>query len=885
MPVPGNLLRILCFWFCLVILLESCIPSCLLAEELSPSLPAEPILAGWYINGFFLGNHLFVRQKDNTFLMPFELFEEKTGLKPYGTKNTDGSTTYNTSLGEMRFNGTSLQQVDEIAHISFIDLKEFFFSSAEFNNSTYAVEMFIPWRPGLKVSTKQNKPQGTPDRTPPAGSFSFVRIGGDSNFDLRNSEQQYYSLLESGGRVLDGVWNIQLTGNPEEELRPSSYHWTNFGEQWALRAGTGTASSYPLLTSSDLTGLQLAWSNSSIKPYLDREQYGNSDHFLSFDAGSGRDITGTGPAGGIAELRFDDTVISRERIPLNGRFNFRDVPVGTSFRKTEVYIYERSILDPPVQTLSFTRSIRNRSRPAEDLLLYSALGAGGNPLDDDRGSSSPDALAASMQVLYGLHDRVTLEGGWQHNPWTEQHEYLAGAILSLGEQWAASLYGAQANSQWGSEAALEGHGTSWDASWRGSRLGEGFRSNTSLQQQRHSTRISWHALQNFSLLLYGEYEKEGEESLRDFLLPGFTWRPVDRARLYVRPNSNGNYAYTTDYRFSPKSRIELEYEEKICTTELTHDFSSTLTMRQTNAWHVETDDVVSWLQIDWDPPSLPGNFFQISCAYSGNETGVRMQWRQEVNAGLEWVLGYSNNMGPASFLREKDDRPADEYGQWQEVDFTGEHLLTLSFTWDLGWTGKRLQPINRNTISTTRGGIAGYLQPADTDAFKTSDINDVSLLLDGRRISLDKQRAGTYFTGNLSPGIYALAINPELLPFGLVAEEKSILVEVAAGAITRADFPLYAQFGLMGQVVQADGAALAEHTVVVESQGEQTKSAATLTDRFGVYRIDGLRPGRYRVGVQLPQTGATEASVLYLEEIELKNSHLFDINLRIPSLQ
>ena len=875
---------LLFYLFSLLIPLHAALPHPTLAANTSSFQP-EPLLAGWYINGYFLGNHLFVRQQDNSILMPFALFEEKTGLKPFAQKNTDGTTTYSSSLGVMHFNSTHLRLVDGEAHISLADLKAFFFSSAEFNMSTYAVEMFIPWRPGPAPAPGKKQAQGTPDQPAPAGSLSFIRLGGGSTLDLRANEQNYGTLLESGGRVLDGVWNIQLAGDPQDELRPTRYHWTNFGEQWALRAGTGSAPSYPLLPSSDLTGLQFAWSNSAIAPYLDREQYSDSDSFLSFDAGSGRDISGTGPAGGIAELRFDDAVVSRERIPLDGRFSFRNVPVGASFRKTEVYIYERSILDPPAQVLSFTRSIRNRSRPAGELLLYSSLGSGGNPLAAGNASTA-DTLAASAQALYGLNERITLEGGWQHNPWTEQHEYLGGAVLSLGEQWAGSLYGAQANSQWGTEAALEGHGKSWDVSWRGSLLAKGFSNHAAPEQKRHSTRMSWEALHNLSLLMYGEYEKEDDTTLRDFLLPGFTWQPTLRSRLYVRPNSEGNYAYTGDYSLSPATRFELEYEEKICSTELTHNFSNTLSIRQSNAWHVQTEDLASWLHLDWDPDSLPGNFFQISAAHSGSENGLRLQWRREVNAGLEWVLGYSNNMGPASYLREEDEQIDEEYGQFRNMNFRGEHVLTFSFTWDLGWTGQRFQPIDRNTISSTRGGIAGNLLPKETDAFKAADINNVELLLDGKRLALDKQRAGTYFAGNLKPGVYTLSINPEHLPFGLVAEEKSMLIEVAAGTITRLDFPLYAQFGIMGQVRQADGSAAAGQTLIVEQnaeQNQQTERITSVSDRFGVYRIDGLRPGHYRIGIQMPpQDDRAKPSVHYLKDIEIKNTHLFDIDLRLP---
>ena len=66
--------------------------------------------------------------------------------------------------------------------------------------------------------------------------------------------------------------------------------------------------------------------------------------------------------------------------------------------------------------------------------------------------------------------------------------------------------------------------------------------------------------------------------------------------------------------------------------------------------------------------------------------------------------------------------------------------------------------------------MAGALKIMTDSKISRSQINDVSILLNGRKLG-QRQIGGDFFVGNLRPGIYTVSVDPENLPLELVVEQ------------------------------------------------------------------------------------------------------------------
>jgi hypothetical protein len=161
---------------------------------------------------------------------------------------------------------------------------------------------------------------------------------------------------------------------------------------------------------------------------------------------------------------------------------------------------------------------------------------------------------------------------------------------------------------------------------------------------------------------------------------------------------------------------------------------------------------------------------------------------------------------------------------------------------------------------------------------KPSDINDVDILINGRKLG-QRQVDGTFFVGNLIPGVYSVDIDAEKLPLELNVARKSLKAEVRNGAVTEVNFPVYAEYGMAGRVTDHSGSGQADALITVRDIEGKT-AATTFTNAFGYYRIDGLRPGNYTVDAAESETGSGKTAP---REVSIKDDYLFEINFSISA--
>jgi hypothetical protein len=820
----------------------------------------EPLLAEIFINGRSEGSFVCYRQ-ENDYWIPFLLFIEKSGLKA----PEPGIVTipYQTSLGTITFTPGSLRIFEETTCISLGELKKTYLVNGRFDQPNFAFVLDIPWQAGNPALKKVDLSIVKPDVPAPSSSLSFLRIEPTASWDFDNRPEKNL-FLEAGGRVVNGVWDFTLEGDPEKQMTPTRYHWTTYSKHLALRLGTGSSDIQSLVDDTPFTGVQFGWNNHNILNQLDFERYSDSDIFLTLDRTQQRTIEGKGPPAAIAELRLDGIVAARQRIGLDGRFVFSNVRMTTDLRKTEVWLYERSLREKPLAVINYTISILNRSMPAHELLIRGGTGVLGNPLDDS-GIKRPQTGYTHIQ--YGLTNRLTLEAACQYNPESASNEYMAGTALSIGKHWAAALYAANVNGSFGTDARFEGHGKNWDLSEVSSWRDAGFSGESSGNEQRHALRISTSVMKPFDLLLYGSFEKKGEETGKRFLLPGAYWTIFPWMTLSAIPNDDERYRYEANLRMGEMSDLSVVYDNKLVTADFRTDLSHSLISRLLNTYAVGTGSNLTSLYLDWYPGISRFDVLRLGASRSDGHYGFSGSWSKFMNAGLRFTLQYSYNMNNAQQIESQENFV--ENGIVQNA----RQYIGFTMTWDMGFSKKKTYPINRTAISTTRGGLAGSLDIMNDTSLGSADINDVDILVNGRKLS-QRQIDGTFFVGNLRPGIYTVDIDTEKLPLELNVARNSVKAEIRNGAVTEVNIPVYAEYGVAGCLNDPKGNAMPGKALeITDSTGKP--AGQVTTDQFGYYRFDGLRPGTYAL-----RPAGSDKSVE--RTFVIKNDYIFDVNLTMP---
>lgn len=815
----------------------------------------EPLLLEIFFNKQSAGDHICYKLQDS-YWIPFQLFLQETKLK--GNNEGSGSLTYQTTLGVLSFDPETLKSIENTPCISFEQLDKSFYVKGRFVQSVFALALNVPWSPGQPSRKKHSAPAISPDIRAPSSSISFLRLEPQLSYEFEGKIDREL-LLETGGRLAGGVWDITFEGDPTTAYSPQNYHWTTYNNNSAFRVGTASTDLFSLLPGLDFTGVQFGWNNKTILSQLDFERYTDSDAFLSMDRSQKRTIEGNAPPASIAELRLEGVVVARQRVGLNGRFIFRNVRMTTDLRKTEVYIYERTLREKPLEVLDYTMSILNRTLPAHELLVRTGGGIIGNPLDNEKRDST--SWTGFGHVLYGVHNRLTLEAGGQYNPENSNREAFAGAVLSIGGNWGVALYGARSNNRYAADYRLEGNGTDWALSYYG-RIGQqGFSREDQESQINHSFRFNTGIFQPIDLLLYGKYNQTGDEAIDKYLLPGIYWYVMPGLMLSALPNDEKRYRYEAGLNLTSQSDLSVTYENRILNADLSYDLSRSLQSRALYSHAFDTGSKVASLYFDWYPGGNRFDLVRMGISNTGNQTGYSVSWNKFFNAGLQMSVQYSYNMNNALQLETEDT-----FSNLVPPD--ARQYVALTATWDIGRSGKRFYPINRTAISHTRGGLAGSLKIMNETNLESSDINNVSILLNRKKLG-QRQIDGSFFVGNLKPGVYAVEVDTEKLPLELNVSKKTTYVEVLNGAVSEIIIPVYAEYAIAGKVTGFNSEPVEGVTVnVMNESGERLDMA--VTNLFGYYRTKGLQPGSYTVSVSDTQ-----------KQVTISNDYLYGIDFTI----
>lgn len=346
-----------------------------------------------------------------------------------------------------------------------------------------------------------------------------------------------------------------------------------------------------------------------------------------------------------------------------------------------------------------------------------------------------------------------------------------------------------------------------------------------------------------------------------YLLPAAALSPFSWWRLSAIPHDDRAYRYETGFRLGRADRVNGILDLGVLSLDYRHDLSRELNLRLVNDYAFSTADAVTNLGFDWYPSGGSRQNLSTMLSYSGGAFGVSGSLSRYMNTGLRVSMQYSFNMNNAANLSTTPLVPI-------EGGAESRNIVALSLSWDLGWSQRGFVPINRNEVTLTRGALAGSLEIDDGAGISPSEINGIRILLNGRSLQ-QRQINGDFFLGRLRPGIYRVSVDRENLPIELVSTKKEISVEIKNGAVTGMKIPLYAEYGAAGRVTGSDGECMADALVSIRSEEGALVAAAT-TNRFGYYRVDGLRRGLYRASVE----GAEGLP------FRIEDDYLFELDLR-----
>lgn len=823
------------------------------------------MLVGVYVGDRYYGDITAHTLHDEIWI-PWGRFITLIGF-PELEKKT-GTITIATTIGDIVFDTRDLKSVNGKRYLSFKTLDEVFRVSPSFDQSLFAIRFKILWRP---AATKPNprKIVLTPDINAPGTSVAYIH--GQYHYSNDIDTSSYWNLdLQTGGRVANGVWDIELAGDPNFQLAPSQYHWTSLSDHAAFRLGTATTENSSMLRSHTFTGMQFGWSNRDITPYFDQTFSSPQDTFMISDRSQLRNIEGYGPPAGIAELRFDGKAVARQIIPLDGKFSFPKVQMGMDFRRTEVYLYKSSILEKPVSVLDFSQSISNRALEANTLLVRSGIGITGNPLSQRFSAENPDEKIAYGHLQYGVNKWLTLDMATQTGSSIHAGDFMTGSVFSIGSNWNASAYSAYSSGRFATDLNIERRGKRSFLQLGSAHYDENFvpDSPESIQQ---ALRCTWNPLNNLGLSLMGRREKSKEKSI-EFLRPGGSIfiRPGFRFSATPGYDAENNYRYEAAY-YSPVVSTTVAYESNIIETDISWQTSNQINLRLSNKFSASTSNTLTTAYLDWYPTESRISFFEFIASHSNNRTGASVAYRRSAQAGLDISLSYQYNI--PNTLQIDIDNPT-EYS-----NVGGKHLFMCTLTWDFGWSSNRFKPISMSAMNLSKGGIAGEVLPDEDLRRHMSKSSKVGILVNGYKVDQNEQNSST-LVSNLKPGLYKVSVDPSSLPVYVNQEQKEQIVEVKRGAITKVEIPLHAEYGVSGQVTDQTGIGVPGTIVIVKAVDNDESEKTGLTNDFGYYRINGLHNGHYIVYVK--NDNSKSGTIVGERSFDVSGNYVFDVDIQSP---
>ncbi len=868
--------------------------------------PRDTALVGVIVDGREIDVIEILIDADGSYLLPLEPFLAFTGTR-LQAESGDRDRSLVTPLGTVELTAPDIQLRDGVTYLSQTFIEQRLASPLRFDERLFALRLDLAWQPYQTSVTLPLRPAAEvlqPEFEAPVASLSTIQT--DLEFFQDDDVERFNSATVLGGRLSGGWWRLRYQDDFAGGERLRDYAWLrplNLPPERGnglLQIGHQRVQLHPLLRVVELTGVQGAWTDQPLDRFA-RSQF-QPVELLSRQGTPQRTFRGPGPPAGIAELWIDDRLTDRRTIGLNGMYEFFDIPLPARLSRVEVRVYERQNPRIPVNIIEETLNLSAYLLPAGGSVHLGGGGHDGNLAQDALDQRDGSAAAGFYQFRQGLHDRVTFESVVQQS--RENLQVLTGLVAQLSPTF--TIGGAIASSIGGSvggDPAQEREGDTFGYSFdldgqiggpttgRGAdRFGgvrllvrslyfeAGFQSEAAAEAYDHLVETNYQHSRRLSLGLVARSRRQGD-SLDEFVLPTLSWRPVRRLSLRARPQVDGDYQVDLNYAISRRGQLAVSIQERTfagLSYALGRELQLYLSAEHGGGQVDRYAALLAWSrQGRWQPSLTAGPIFVSTpdTDRDGNTppTADRVGFQASLNlALLPGVL--------ARFEVAQDPlRPA--------ADGSANLRLQLNLTADLALSRGRLLPARSVSVRADRGALSGQIRveapPELAESLDAFSLDGLTLLLNGR-VAGRSEFGGSFFIGDLEPGLYRVELDPENLPIELNPVRVSVVAQVAPAAVTRVDFSVRPEFGVAGRVT--DTAGVRRRDVLIEALDSAGTVAGTArTDRFGLFRIDGLGIGTYTLRLAPANFSSPPAYQLPSRRIEVRDDFLFDQDLQLDT--
>ena len=566
----------------------------------------------------------------------------------------------------------------------------------------------------------------------------------------------------------------------------------------------------------------------------------------------------------MAQVWIGGTLIAQQYVGLSGFYEFLDVPLpNRQLSRIEIRIFDRDRFEVPIEIKELALTNSELLLPAGMVTHMGGGGWGGNRARQELGSERElDETVGFYQWRQGLSDGFTLEAMAQKPD--DEAQFFVGSIMRLSKSWISSVGVATTDGELGYSFDLEGYFRNAQILLRSQDRPKAFRlaqpfTTRAIDEFNHALDIRYRVNRSLTLEVVGRDRRELSFESR-FILPGLTWRPNHRFFFRARPDHYGDYRFELFQQLTRNSRFYANIRENVQL-----DFNWRFSRQFDLSVGAEIGDeenqqrysaIVNRLGHSPDQLSFRGGVL-----VNGGEVGFLAGSSMRILPGLLARAEYRSL--PLTTLGNLEPDP--------------EFLVQL--TTDLAFSSGKVRPSRDFSPRRLRGAIAGKIKIREGEHLPEYNLSDVQVeVVDQRSSSADSW--GHFYFGNLREGIYRVILHADRLPLELVPEKSAFVVEVVPGATTNVDFYVSAQFGLAGRVTDAANKPVPDVLVEIKNEAGEVIGSG-MTDRFGLYRIDGLVMGTYLL--QLPPQPALEGFTnLPTRSATVLNDFLFDQNLQLP---
>jgi len=695
-------------------------------------------------------------------------------------------------------------------------LSEVLAMDIEVDPSSFAIRISSLWLTSLQTRPQVDIRPGddpiTPDINSSDNSLSYLRS--EYFFRHQNSQTTKYSETEAGGRLLSGAWHLTARDYLDGDLYLEDYTWIKTRDNSRLMIGNHVVSLNPLIESTDFTGVQFAWANQGIQPFLRNIR---SRQLINDANGSVRSFSGQGVPGGLVELRIEGVKLATTLTRLDGRYEFNDVeiPAGT-YVQTEAWIYKPNESGVPHRIEDLSRFNSNRNLANNTWLVQGGLGLDGNLVEQDNLEQ-----AGYLRSQYTFNQHLTINSIIQSIDGSDV------SLLGVSGYWGHIGYWELDTAFMGSQQAwrVETHNMHGNWVFRGGaqHRPDGWIDEGIVARDDQYAELMYNGNRKLQVSLISR-RIENENDDISYTLPAATWRPHTRVTLQARPDYNGDYVYRGHWKINHNQQLNLFSDPNENALLWNYRINS---QQQVNVQHQHRDDDV----------------VRSSVIYHHFSRGIQsLGWSVGLIAG-KYDVGY---LAQADYefipgLKVRGQVIKDPIGSsaGEMADTVYGLNVVGSFNVNRGQLTRGQQYRVLNNTGTISGRIISDTENID------HDFSGLWILLNGQR-QTKTEKGGQFSVQNLDPGIYQVTLDLAGLPLELAPVKEQFWVEVAANANSALAFELQLMLGISGQLFADSGLAIIDEVYqITDSDGQPVKHGKT--NRFGQFRSDGLPPGRYTI--------------------------------------